>query len=69
MLVKKSLTMSTKHRFTTNDATRHSTINMQRIIRNKKTDVKYFFPLINLVHSPRYFQYPFLYHSLNELEY
>ena len=52
--------MSTKHRFTTNDATLHSTINMQRIIRNKKTDVKYFFHLINLVHSPRYFQYPYL---------
>ena len=38
------------------------------IIRNKKTDVKYFLPLINLVHSPRYFQYPSLYTSLNELE-
>ena len=60
--------MSTKHRFITNDATRHSTINMERIIRNKKTDVKYFLPLINLVHSPRYFQYPSLYTSLNELE-
>jgi len=60
--------MSTKHHFITNDATRHSTINMERIIRNKKIDVKYFLPLINLVHSPRYFQYPSLYHSLNELE-
>ena len=47
---------------------RHSTINMERIIRNKKIDVKYFLPLINLVHSPRYFQYPSLYTSLNELE-
>ena len=60
--------MSTKHHFIINDATRHSTINMGRIIRNKKTDVKYFLPLINLVHSPRYFQYPSLYTSLNELE-
>ena len=61
--------MSTKHRFIINDATRHSTINGSvGIIRNKKTDVKYFLPLINLVHSPRYFQYPSLYTSLNELE-
>ena len=61
--------MSTKHRFIINDATRHSITNSSRcIIRNKKTDVKYFLPLINLVHSPRYFQYPSLYTSLNELE-
>ena len=61
--------MSTKHRFIINDATRHSITNSSEgIIRNKKTDVKYFLPLINLVHSPRYFQYPSLYHSLNELE-
>ena len=53
--------MSTKHRFIINDATRHSITNSSRgIIRNKKTDVKYFLPLINLVHSPRYFQYRFL---------
>ena len=60
--------MSTKHRFIINDATRHSITNSSKgIIRNKKTDVKYFLPLINLVHSPRYFQYPSLYTSLNEL--
>ena len=53
--------MSTKHRFIINDATRHSIINSSKgIIRNKKTDVKYFLLLINLVHSPRYFQYPSL---------
>ena len=61
--------MSTKHRFIINDATRHSIINSSDgIIRKKKTDVKYFFSFINLVHSPRYFQYPSLYTSLNELE-
>ena len=61
--------MSTKHRFIINDATRHSITNSSKgIIRNKKTDVKYFSPFINLVHSPRYFQYPSLYTSLNELE-
>ena len=60
--------MSTKHRFIINDATRHSIINSSKgIIGNKKTDVKYYLPLINLVHSPRYFQYPSLYTSLNEL--
>ena len=48
--------MSTKHRFFINDATRHNIINSSGgIIRNKKTDVKYFFLFINFLISDRFF--------------